>query len=83
MTTHFGSIIGMIQGKLGLKTGYNLRAKIQATSISQIFTTFKKQNPTISLSEALQGVLQIKGKLDNPQVHLTVSNTKLSKIDKV
>ncbi|BBA80033.1 hypothetical protein RGRSB_1625 [cyanobacterium endosymbiont of Rhopalodia gibberula] len=82
VATRFGSITGMTQGELDLKTGYNLTAKTQPTSINQIFTTFKKQKPTISISGVFQGVLQIKGKLNDPQVHLTVSNTKLSKIDK-
>ena len=46
-------------------------------------TTFKKQSPAIALGGDFQGVLRIRGKLNNPQIHSTVSNTKLSKIDKL
>ncbi|WP_267384050.1 translocation/assembly module TamB domain-containing protein [Cyanobacterium sp. uoEpiScrs1] len=83
VATRFGSITGITKGELDLKTGYNLDTITKPTSISQIFTTFKKQSPAIALGGDFQGVLRIRGKLNNPQIHSTVSNTKLSKIDKI
>ena len=83
VTTRFNSITGITEGELDLKTGYNLTVKTKPTSISQVFTALKQHKPTISLSGDIQGVLQIEGKLNNPQVYLAISNTKLSKIDKI
>ncbi len=83
VATGFGSITGITKGNLDLKTGYNLTANIKPTSIAQVFTTFKRQKPTIPLSGNLQGELQIAGKLNDPQVSLAVSTIESSKIDKI
>ena len=81
--TQFGEVTGIVNGDLDLDKGFNLTAKTQPTSITNIFTTIKQQPANIAVSGQVQGDLKVTGSLTNPNVLISLTNTDLMKIDRI
>ncbi|MDJ0844558.1 translocation/assembly module TamB domain-containing protein [Crocosphaera sp.] len=83
VTTQFGEVAGVIQGDIDLDKGFDLTAKTEVTSITDIFKTIKQQPNNLSIAGKVTGDLKLTGQFDNPNVLIGVNNEDSIKIDRV
>lgn len=80
--TRFGTVPAQVQGTINLEQGYNLAARIPATSAKNVLDSLNLDAP-VPVTGNLRGVLQVLGPLQQPVVRGAVETLRTAQIDRV
>ncbi|WP_239005359.1 translocation/assembly module TamB domain-containing protein [Gloeothece citriformis] len=83
VTTQFGQLAGVANGKIDLAGGYDLQAKTEPFLVQNALKTLNIPAPTVPITAQLQSDIKVRGSLAKPQVSLTVNSTQAAKIDHI
>ncbi|MCC5622226.1 translocation/assembly module TamB domain-containing protein [Nostoc sp. CHAB 5715] len=82
LNTNFGKVPILANGTINTQTGFNVSAQIKPVSAKNILDTLNV-NSSVPASGEVQANIKVGGKLQQPVVSGTVSNTKPIQVDRV
>lgn len=83
VTTHFGSLVGTVNGAIDLEKGYTLQSQIQPLSVREVIQSLKFNPPPVPIAGEVRAKVSVTGELDKPILDVDLTTTKQARVDKI